>query len=1220
MSRSIGSATLAGLLLAASVISAANRTWAQAPPDVSQVLAMQRAGRLIERNRLWDQAAQLRAAGKLDDALQKLSRHNTVQRELFGDKTIGEAEALEQIALNERDRQHWPAARTAAAEALAIREKVHGPDEWRTLDARIFLADIERWSKLTDKDRAALRQTEEATARIGSLLQAAKFAEGIAIARQAIETQERVLGPDHPDISTSLNDLGYFYQEQGNYAAAEPLYQRAIAIREKTLGPENPHTAKCLNNLAGIYVSQGKYAAAEPLYQRVLKIREETLGPEHHETATTLTDLGGLYSTQSNYAAAEPLCQRALAIFEKVRGSEHPDTVTTLGNLARLYNSQGNYAAAEPLVQRVLTIREKTLGPDHPATATALSNLALIYEAQNNFAAAELLVQRALAIYEEALGPEHIDTASSLNFLASLYKAQGHYPAAEPLYRRALAIAEKNLGPDHRDTATCVNNLAGLYKVQRDYIAAEPLYQRALASKEKSLGPDHPSTAASLNDLALLFWEMGRSDLARPLAGRGFDIDFRHLEQTAAIQTEKQQLLMAAVVSSDLNNWLTVTSDDASNAGEAWKRVLAWKGCITTRQVGLRQSLKDDPTYAEFRRVSQQLSTVGINPPQPPSDPQARAAWNDRAAELRDAWQAQKSQLEAEHQRLEKELARKSSVVRQEHKRLAVEPENVVAALRESTPSAALVDLIRYWYAGRKQRGETSEWRFAAFVVRSDGTIRRVELGSAAAITDAVNQWRKTFGQATAQQNPGRELRRLLWEPLEPFLSDADTVLVSPDGVLAQLPWGVLPGAKPGTYLIEERAIAVATVAQILPELLHEKRHAGPPASLLVTGDIEYGGDPGSPQDQFAQRGAVGRQRAGQWLQFGKLENAPAEMESIEGQYRQAQSTADLKTMNGPSATEEAFREQVPRHAWIHLITHGFFAPTEWSGRVSEPAAQQASKATTPTPAIAGLGADLQIQEGHCVVTRLVTAGAAAKDGRLQVGDEILAIAPAAGDWVGVDGKDLPSIVALIRGPVGTDVRIKVRPRSAPDEEAEWAITRRAIPTTAVAKPPPVNAGLLSGLALAGANLPPEAGKDDGICTALEISALDLSKVDTVVLSACETGLGEVAGGEGLLGLQRAFQVAGAKTVVASLWKVPDAATSELMQRFYANLWDKKMGKLAALREAQLWMLREGVKRPGLRRGLDLATDKPSEDNPANEAPGLPPYYWAAFVLSGDWR
>ena len=81
------------------------------------------------------------------------------------------------------------------------------------------------------------------------------------------------------------------------------------------------------------------------------------------------------------------------------------------------------------------------------------------------------------------------------------------------------------------------------------------------------------------------------------------------------------------------------------------------------------------------------------------------------------------------------------------------------------------------------------------------------------------------------------------------------------------------------------------------------------------------------------------------------------------------------------------------------------------------------------------------------------------------------------------------------------------------------------------------------------------------------------------MLSACETGLGEVAGGEGLLGLQRAFQVAGARSVVASLWKVADEPTQNLMARFYENLWRKGLPPRAALREAQLYMLREGLSR-----------------------------------------
>jgi CHAT domain-containing protein len=157
--------------------------------------------------------------------------------------------------------------------------------------------------------------------------------------------------------------------------------------------------------------------------------------------------------------------------------------------------------------------------------------------------------------------------------------------------------------------------------------------------------------------------------------------------------------------------------------------------------------------------------------------------------------------------------------------------------------------------------------------------------------------------------------------------------------------------------------------------------------------------------------------------------------------------------------------------------------------------------------------------------------------------------------------------------------------------------------------------GLLSGLALAGANRAPQPGEDDGILTALEVAELDLRRLDLAVLSACETGLGETAGGEGLLGLQRAFQVSGARTVVATLWKVDDEWTRKLMERFYENLWQKKMTKLAALREAQCWVMREARRwrmREAQRRGIDFIENRPMRV--------APPFYWAAFVLSGDWR
>jgi len=148
--------------------------------------------------------------------------------------------------------------------------------------------------------------------------------------------------------------------------------------------------------------------------------------------------------------------------------------------------------------------------------------------------------------------------------------------------------------------------------------------------------------------------------------------------------------------------------------------------------------------------------------------------------------------------------------------------------------------------------------------------------------------------------------------------------------------------------------------------------------------------------------------------------------------------------------------------------------------------------------------------------------------------------------------------------------------------------------------------GLLSGLVFAGVNRS-DRRPEETILTALEAADLELGQVELVVLSACNTGRGQVAGGEGVLGLQRAFQLAGARSVVASLWRVPDEETHQLMREFYRRVWsDKPVPRAEALRQAQLWMLENWKPRGGLER-------------PAPQGPP-PPYVWAAFVLSGDWR
>ncbi len=230
------------------------------------------------------------------------------------------------------------------------------------------------------------------------LLRQGNYTRAMPVAKRALELAEKNVGPEHPDLATSLNNLAGLHNEQGQYAQAEPLYQRALAIQEKTLGLNHPSVGTTLSNLAGIYYTQGQYAQAEPLFKRSLTIKEKAFGPDHPDVAISLNGLAVLYGTQGKYAQAEPLFHRALSIQEKTLGLDHPDVASSLSSLARLYYTQGQYTQAEPLCKRSLAIQEKILGSNHPYVATSLENLAALYSQMGRQQQALALEKRAADI------------------------------------------------------------------------------------------------------------------------------------------------------------------------------------------------------------------------------------------------------------------------------------------------------------------------------------------------------------------------------------------------------------------------------------------------------------------------------------------------------------------------------------------------------------------------------------------------------------------------------------------------------------------------------------------------------------------------------------------------------------------------------------------------------------------------------------------------------
>ncbi|MBU3955888.1 CHAT domain-containing protein, partial [bacterium] len=199
------------------------------------------------------------------------------------------------------------------------------------------------------------------------------------------------------------------------------------------------------------------------------------------------------------------------------QGEKHPDYTISLNNLACLYKDMGNYTAAEPLFLEAKNIRKEILGEKHPSYAISLNSLATLYMAMGNYTAAEPLYLESKNIRKEVLGEKHPSYATSLNNLAQLYQVMGNFTAAETLFIESKDIRKEILGEKHPDYANSLTNLAGLYKAMDNYSAAEPLFLEAMNICKEVLGEKHPDYASSLNNLAGLYQAMGNYPAAEAL-------------------------------------------------------------------------------------------------------------------------------------------------------------------------------------------------------------------------------------------------------------------------------------------------------------------------------------------------------------------------------------------------------------------------------------------------------------------------------------------------------------------------------------------------------------------------------------------------------------------------------------------------------------------------------------------------------------------------------
>ncbi|MEB3886481.1 tetratricopeptide repeat protein [Lyngbya sp. CCY1209] len=1062
-----------------------------------------------------------------------------------------------------------------------------------------------------------------------------RYAKAEPLYKEAVSIDRIALPENHPSLATHLNNLAGLYESQGRYAEAEPLYKEAVKISRIALPENHPDRAKNLNNLARLYSSQGQYAEAEPLFLEAVKISRIALPENHPSLATHLNNLAGLYSSQGRYAEAEPLCQEALRIDRIALPENHPDLANKLNNLAGLYYFQGRYAEAEPLLLEALRIDRIALPENHPDLAQNLNNLAELYHSQRRYAEAEPLFLEAVKINRIALPENHPSLATELNNLASLYHAQGRYAEAEALHKEAVKIDRIALPENHYDRAIHLNNLANLYYSQGSYQDAEPLYQEAVRIDRIALPQNHPSLATHLNNLASLYHSQGRYAEAEHLYKEAVKIDRIALPQNhpqlathlsnlallhhsqgkyseafnqfqAALESETLRLRYIFSTSSDRERreylqkksgtyyaFLTLVwqhlRDDTQAVGAALDAVLGRKAIATAALAAQnaaiysgRYSAEIQTLFREWQKCNERLLEATYNPPRP--DPDHPEIYPTQIAEHR----KRLSKLQQDSENLEKQLAKEIPELQLSQQEVN---RNLVAA--QLPEGSALVEFVRFKRhdLGVPKGEKWQEDRYIAFVVMAHQPeqVRLVDLGEAEPLDKLIKAFRRGFvgweDNLGARRNPAsvptpvspiQQLQETLCQPLIEALPSVSHCFLAPDSNLNLLPFQILPlsPASNSHYIGDKYRISYLNSGR---DLLRQEISDRPlkicPATILADPDYDWNGTEPRQQGSGKQQGEEdsnsqplptlsGFSRAVGTDLFGIR---AGELLGVAPYLRQNALSLHLTHGNCPRI--------------LAVATHGFYRTAE------KPYLELIRKLLNTKPET-----ETQCFEQHPSLMSLQL---------VEVLEQFAEVWESKHPPV---AQRMREFVPLIR-----------------DYLAKHPIASRLDAADAD------NPMYRGGIALAGANVWNQGGElpdgNKGILFAQDIAALDLWGNELSALIACQTGLGEVASGDSVGGLRRAFVVSGSKSQVMSLWSVPARATVYLMERFFHHL-DAGLGRADALSGAQsdIRTVRAGELRqfPLGREILQELKDECNLNFADKNCPLSSPYFWGAWVLQGE--
>lgn len=984
------------------------------------------------------------------------------------------------------------------------------------------------------------------------------------------------------NMATSFFTEAYVKGNTGNYSEAIRLCTETLNIIAKELGTEHPDYALALSNLASYQSSLGNYSEAIRLGTEALNIFAQTRGTKNSNYATSLSNLADYQSSSGNYPEAIRLGTEASNIFAEIWGTEHLDYATSLNNLAGYHSSLGDYSEAIRLGTEALNIRAKILGTEHPVYATSLNNLATYYSSSGNYPEAIRLGTEALNIRAKTLGTEHPDYATSLNNLASYNSSLGNYSEAIRLGTEALNIRAKVLGTEHPDYAVSLGSLANYHSSSGNYSEAIRQGTEALNIFSKALGTEHPHYATTLNNLA------------------DYNASLRNYSEAIRLETMALKIYQKQIGKTHPNYAALLDnlaryncySGNYSEAARLSKKVLNIYEKVYGKKHAYYITMLGNSVF--YNIAANNLSEVNddiVACTNLLSSLIKKTFVNLTAYERRLFWNRYKIWLENYTHNFAYKVRNDTLFANGYNsalisKGLLLNSDIEFSTLVQESGDKKSITLYNELRSLRKQIDELREKPI---------TERPANLDSLERIADnkehKLLRYSKLYGDYTHNLV-------IDWKQISNKIDTKD----------AAVEFVSFPSAKDSIIYVayvlrkdmKEPRMVPLFEERALKSIRSRDYYTSNAISDLVWQPLkEYIND--AENIYFSPSGE---------LYNIAIESVPSSILDNKKLYRLS-STRELALEKSTAKRDNAAIYGGLRYDLKNVIptadNNRHFEKTETDDFTSYyniadslDAYRGTSSLPEYLPATKTEAEDIEkALESSAVKTKLYTDS---------TGTET--------SFKALSGKHINIIHIATHG-----FYWKERETETTDFQM------RPLQSNLLGRYTEDKALTRSGLLFAGANTALKGERlplyvDDGILTAKEIASLDLRSLDLVVLSACQTGLGEITG-DGVFGLQRGFKKAGANALMMSLWKVDDNATQILMTQFYKNLVAGK-SKFDALQNAQQYVREFEVekavstnmgKRPLSAHAREQAQRNMKEKTIKKVKPYQNPKYWAAFIL-----